>query len=76
MPRRLAFSRVLALLPSIAVPTFIATTAWMFASMVVAVKHALDYTSIARAIAVCALAAGLCLAIAVALGVLLSRPTA
>ncbi len=67
--------QALALLPSIATPTVIATTIWMFAAMVVAVKHALDYASIARAIAVCALAAGLCLAIAAVLGVLLSRPT-
>ena len=68
--------QALAVLPSIALPTFVATTVWMFAAMVVAIKHALDYTSIARAIAVCALAAGLCLAIALALGVLLAKPAA
>ena len=44
------------------------TTAWMFAAMVVGVKHALDYQSTARAIVVCgiglAFAAGLALALA------------
>jgi hypothetical protein len=70
------FLQAFALLPSIALPAFIASTVWMFAAMVVAVRHALDYSSIARAIAVCALAAGLCVAVAAVLGLLLSRPTA
>jgi hypothetical protein len=33
------------------------STAWMFVAMVVGVKHALDYTSGGRALAVCAVAA-------------------
>jgi hypothetical protein len=64
--------QVLALLPSIAAPIFALTTAWMFAAMVVAIRHALDYTSTGRAIAVCGLAAGLCLVTAALIGLALS----
>jgi hypothetical protein len=65
--------QLLALLPSIATPIFALTTAWMFAAMVVAIQHALDYSSTARAIAVCGLAAGLCLVTAALLALALSR---
>ncbi|MEO7192410.1 MAG: hypothetical protein ABI051_15260 [Vicinamibacterales bacterium] len=65
--------QVLALLPPVAVPVFVVTTAWIFGAMVIAVRHALDYRSTARAAAVCALGAGLCLAVAVGLGLLFSR---
>jgi hypothetical protein len=51
---------------------FAVTTTWMIAAMVVGVKHALDYQSTARAIAVCLIAAGLCLAVAFGLAVLLA----
>lgn len=64
--------QVLALLPSIAAPIFAVTTAWMFAAMVVAIQHALDYSSTARAVAVCALAAGLCLVTAALIALALS----
>jgi hypothetical protein len=64
--------QVLALLPSIAAPIFALTTVWMFAAMVVAIRHALDYTSTGRAIAVCGLAAGLCLVTAALIGLALS----
>jgi hypothetical protein len=43
----------------IALPVFAATTIWMFVAMVIAVRHALDYQSSWKAVAVCALAAGL-----------------
>jgi hypothetical protein len=59
--------------PSAAVPIFVATGLWMFAAMVVAVKHALDYRGTARAIAVCLVAAGLCLALAISLALLFTR---
>jgi hypothetical protein len=62
--------------PSAAVPIFAATGLWMFAAMVVAVKHALDYRSTTRAIAVCLVAAGLCLALAVSLALLFTRVAA
>jgi hypothetical protein len=65
--------QVLAVLPSMAEPVFIITTAWMFVAMVIAVKHALDYRSTARAIAVCAIAAAMCLGVAVILGLMLAR---
>lgn len=61
--------QVFALLPGMAVPVFSVTTAWMFAAMVVAVRHALDYRSTRQALAVCALAAGLCVVVAVVAGV-------
>ena len=64
--------QMLALLPSIATPIFALTTAWMFAAMVIAIRHALDYSSTARAIAVCGLAAGLCLLTAALIALALS----
>lgn len=53
--------QVFALLPGIAVPVFAVTTAWMFAAMVVGVRHALDYESNWQAVMVCAAAAALSL---------------
>lgn len=47
--------RVLMLVPSIALLSFVVCTLWMLVSMVVAVRQALDYTSTLRAIAVCAI---------------------
>jgi hypothetical protein len=62
------FLRVFAILPGAAIPTFIVTSIWMLATMVVAVRQALDYTSTARAIAVCVLGWVLATAIAVVIG--------
>jgi hypothetical protein len=64
--------QMLALLPSIAGPIFALTTVWMFAAMVIAIRHALDYSSTARAIAVCGLAAGLCVVTAALIALALS----
>lgn len=47
--------RIAMLIPAIALPVFVVCTLWMLATMVVAVRQALDYTSTARAIAVCAI---------------------
>jgi hypothetical protein len=58
------------LFPGMAVPVAIVTWLWMFAAMVVGVRHALDYTSTARALAVCGLAAALALTLAMVSGVL------
>ena len=63
---------VFATLPRMALPVFVGVTLWMFAAMVIAVQHALDYPRTRRAVAVCALAAGLVLVLAVGLGVLLA----
>jgi hypothetical protein len=62
--------QVFAALPGMAVPVFVATTAWMFVAMVVGVRHALDYPRTGRALAVCGLAAGLVLAFVLIFGLL------
>jgi Yip1 domain len=64
---------VFAVLPGMATPVFVLATAWMFAAMVVGVRHALDYQSNGQALAVCAAAAGLSASLAV-LGSLLFGP--
>lgn len=58
--------QVFAIFPKMTTLVFFTTTAWMFAAMVVAVRHALDYRATGRALAVCAAAAGLAAALAVA----------
>jgi hypothetical protein len=45
--------RILALIPSISLPVFVAVTIWMLVAFVKAIKQALDYTSMTRAFAVC-----------------------
>lgn len=62
--------QVFAILPGLAAPVFVVTFAWMLATMVVAVQHALDYTTAWRAIAVCLVAVTLLLMLATMLGVL------
>jgi mono/diheme cytochrome c family protein len=64
------FFLVFAVLPGMAVPVFAFATAWMFAAMVVGVRHALDYPGNGRALAVCALAAALVLVLVVVVGLL------
>jgi hypothetical protein len=59
--------RVFGILPGVTIPVFVITAIWMLATMVVAVRQALDYRSTGRAIAVCLL--GWILAIAMAIGV-------
>lgn len=66
--------QALAVFPRMAWPVFLAAWFWMLAAMVVAVKHALDYRSTARAVAVCVLSAGLALALAIVLGVVFGTP--
>ncbi len=62
--------QVFAVLPALSGPVFVATWVWMLATMVFAVKHALDYTSPWRAVAVCLVAATVSMALASVLGVL------
>ena len=60
--------RVLGAIPGVTIPAFAITAIWMLATMIVAVRQALDYTSTARAVAVCLLGWLLAGAMAVALG--------
>jgi hypothetical protein len=62
--------QVFASFPGARKPIFAVTTIWMFAAMVTGVRHALDYRSTLRAIAVCALSAALIVAVAVLIGVM------
>jgi len=59
--------------PAVATPIFVATTLWMILAMITAVKHALDYESTARAIAVVGIGAAVCLAMVVVMGLAFSR---
>ncbi len=58
-----------ALFPGTSAPVLGVTWLWMLATMVVAVQHALDYTSVWRALAVCLVAVSLALALAAVLGI-------
>jgi hypothetical protein len=50
------------------------TALWMLLAMVVAVRHALDYTSTAHALGVCVLGWAFSLAVAAAIGILFATP--
>ncbi|HZP48724.1 MAG TPA: hypothetical protein VFB07_09335 [Vicinamibacterales bacterium] len=62
--------RLFGVMPGATLPVFVATSVWMLIAMVVAVRQSLDYTSTARAVAVCVLGWGLALAIFVVMGLL------
>ena len=62
--------QLLEIVRPIAWPVFIVTTLWMFAGVVVGVRHALDYRRMRRAIFVCAFAALWCVAMGIAVAVL------
>jgi hypothetical protein len=47
--------RILGLIPAISLPIFVGITVWMLLAFVIAIRQALDYTSLSRAFAVCAL---------------------
>ena len=59
-----------AVFPRVSTVAFLVSWAWMLAAMVVAVKHALDFRSGGRAVAVCVMAASICIALAVVVGLL------
>jgi hypothetical protein len=61
---------VFAAFPVVTIPVFLVTIVWMFAAMVIGARHALDYTSSWRALAVCGVAFSLVLGIAFVMGVL------
>jgi hypothetical protein len=64
--------QVFGMIPGLRLPVFVITLSWMFAAMVVALRHALDYSSVGRALAVCAVAAAIVIAFAFGLGVVFS----
>lgn len=57
-------------LPRVTTGVYVVSWLWIFAATVVAVRHALDYSSNARALAVCALAALLVVVVAVVIGLM------
>jgi hypothetical protein len=64
--------RIAGLLPGATTIVFALTMAWMLTAMVVGVRQALDYTSTARAFAVCALGLALSLGFALIIGIIFS----
>jgi len=66
--------RVVGVVPALSGPAFAITTVWMLCAMVVAVRQALDYTSTARALAVCLIGLVLTLLMVVAIGVATTTP--
>jgi hypothetical protein len=61
--------RAVGFLPGFAWPIFLITSVWMLAAMVVGVRQALDFTTLKRAIAVCAVGWLLVIVAAVVIGV-------
>jgi hypothetical protein len=61
--------QIFALVPEIATPVFVVTWIWMWAAMVVAVKHSLDMRSTLHAVVIC----GAALALVIAMAVLLTH---
>jgi hypothetical protein len=61
--------QVFAVFPVVTIPVFVVTIAWMFAAMVIGVRHALDYRSSWRALAVCGVAFSLVVVLAFVVGV-------
>lgn len=66
--------RVFGVLPALTIPVFAITSLWMLVTMVVAVRQALDFTSTARALAVCVLGWLLAGFIVIAFGLWLTPP--
>lgn len=59
---------VFAIFPVMTLPVFALGVAWMFAAMVIGVRHALDYAGNMRALAVCAIALSLVVVVALVMG--------
>jgi hypothetical protein len=62
--------QVFAMFPSITIPVYVISWTWMLAAMVVAVKHALDYRSMGRAIMICVVSLALISTFAAILSIL------
>ena len=67
--------QVFASIPEITVPVYLVSWLWMLVAMTVAVRQALDFRTMRRALAVCGVVFGLVLAFAITLAMLFSpRP--
>ena len=66
--------RIVGVIPGTTAVVFAVTAVWMLMAMIVAVRQALDYTSTARAFAVCAFGFALSLSFAMAIGMFCSPP--
>jgi len=62
--------RVVGVVPGLRTAAFAVTAVWMLAAMVVAVRQALDFSSTARAVAVCTVGWTLALGLALVIGIL------
>lgn len=62
--------QVFAAFPAVTIPVFVISIVWMFVAMVIGVRHALDYASSWRALAVCSIAFSLVIVMAFALGLI------
>jgi hypothetical protein len=60
--------RIFGIIPQVAVPAFAISAIWMLLAMIVAVRQALDYTTTARAVAVCLMGWTLALVFAIVIG--------
>ena len=65
--------QIFGLIPEVRTFVFAASWLWMFAAMVVAVRHALDLTSLGRAMFVCAVALVVVLGTAIVVGLAVQK---
>lgn len=61
--------QIFGVVPALRMPLLVLTSAWMLAAMVVAVRQALDYSTVGRAIAVCFIGWFLAIGTALVIGV-------
>lgn len=66
--------RIAGVIPGTTTIVFGVTAVWMLMAMIVAIRQALDYTSTARAFAVCALGWVLAFGMAIGMGIFFSPP--
>jgi hypothetical protein len=66
--------RVLGVTPVLGWPIYAIASIWMLLAMIVAVRQALDYQSLGRALAVCVVGWSLSLAVAVIIAIVSARP--
>jgi hypothetical protein len=64
--------RIAGVIPGTTAIVFAVTAVWMLMAMIVAIRQALDYTSTARALAVCGLGWALALGLAIGIGLIWS----
>jgi hypothetical protein len=66
--------RVFGAIPVLGWPIYVVASVWMLVAMIVAVRQALDYRSISRAVGVCVVGWALSIAIAAIIGTLFASP--